>query len=404
MSFDFSPAALDREFPVRRNLVYMNHAAVAPLPRRVAEAITAHVENVRDRGAADWRSWYGMVEATRGKAARFIGAQPAEIAFLPNTSWGLNLVALGFPWKEGDNVVTDDMEFPSNAYPWRGLVSRGVECRIAKSRSGRITTEDIAALVDDRTRVVAVSWVAFHNGWVFPLSEIGALCRERGILSVVDGIQGLGALPIDVAASNVDVLCADAHKWLYGAEGGAVFYVAEGARERVPARAAGWWNTKTEGEYLEHRGVAQYQSARRYEPGTLPTANVAGLGAAIDLLQEMGSSRSRARCARGSPSAAGRSPRPSPWPPGSSPRSRHRATLEAGRRRSSRKAPSSRPAKARSASPRTPATTPGMSPGRSRRSTPSPRRPASLRPAPRRSRGPIRRRGRRGCGRPAGRA
>lgn len=287
MAFDFSPAALDREFPVRKNLVYLNHAAVAPLPRRVADAITAHVENVRDRGAADWRSWYGMIEVAREKAARFVGAASAEIAFVPNTSWGLNLVALGFHWKEGDNVVTDDMEFPSNAYPWRGLASRGVECRVAKNRDGRITADDIAALVDARTRVVAVSWVAFHNGWVFPLEEIGRFCRERGILFVVDAIQGLGALPLDVVKAQIDVLCADAHKWLYGTEGGAVFYVSESARERVPARATGWWNLKTEGEYLEYRGTP-CAGARRYEPGTLPTGNIAGLAAAIDLLNAMG--------------------------------------------------------------------------------------------------------------------
>jgi len=295
MSFDFSPAALDREFPVRRNVVYFNHAAVAPLPRRVADAITAHVENVRDRGAADWRRWFGMIEAVRGKAARFVGASAAEIAFLPNTSWGLNLVALGFPWKEGDNVVTDDMEFPSNAYPWRNLASRGVECRIAKNRGGRIAVEDLAALVDARTRVVAVSFVAFHNGFVFPLAEIGRLCRERGILLVVDAIQGLGALPLDVAAAGVDVLCADAHKWLYGTEGGAVFYVHEGAREKVPARAAGWWNVQSEGEYLEYRNPSLYAGARRYEPGSLPTANLAGLGAALDLLGEMGADAVRGR-------------------------------------------------------------------------------------------------------------
>jgi cysteine desulfurase/selenocysteine lyase len=294
VSFDFSPANLDREFPVRKNLVYLNHAAVAPLPRRVADAMTAHIENVRDRGAADWRTWYGMIEATREKAARFVGAASTEIAFLPNTSWGLNLVALGFPWKEGDNVVTDDMEFPSNAYPWRGLASRGVECRVAKNRAGRITAEDVAALVDGRTRVVAVSWVAFHNGWVFPLAEIGKLCRERGVLFVVDAIQGLGALPLDAVAAQIDVLCADAHKWLYGTEGGAVFYVNEGARERVPARATGWWNLKTESEYLEYR-AAPYSGARRYEPGTLPTANIAGLAAAIDLLNAMGRDPVRAR-------------------------------------------------------------------------------------------------------------
>lgn len=287
-AFDFSREALDREFPVRRNFLYFNHAAVAPLPRRVADAMTAHIASVRDRGAADWRAWYGMIESVREKSARLIGATVAEIAFVPNTSWGINLVALGFPWQEGDNVVTDDLEFPSNAYPWRGLAARGVACRVARSRAGRVTAEDLAALMDARTRVVAVSWVAFHNGFVFPLAEIGRLCRERGILFVVDAIQGLGALPLDVKAANVDVLCADSHKWLYGAEGCATFFVDERAREKVPARASGWWNLKTEGEYLEYRGATQYSGARRYEPGTLPTVNVAGLGAALDLLTAMG--------------------------------------------------------------------------------------------------------------------
>jgi cysteine desulfurase / selenocysteine lyase len=294
MSFDFSPEALDREFPVRRNLLYLNHAAVAPLPRRAADAMTAHVQNARDRGAADWRAWYGSVETAREKAARLIHAAASEIAFVPNTSWGINLVALGFPFTAGDNVVTTDIEFPSNAYPWRALAERGVECRVAKNRAGRIAADDIAALVDARTRVVAVSWVTFHSGFVLPIAEIGAICRERGILLVVDAIQGLGALPLDVEAARVDVLCADGHKWLYGTEGGAVFYVREGVREKVPARALGWWNLKTEGEYLEYRG-AIYSGARRYEPGTLPTANLAALSASLDLLAEMGPEAVRSR-------------------------------------------------------------------------------------------------------------
>jgi cysteine desulfurase/selenocysteine lyase len=287
MSFDFSSESLDREFPVRRNLVYLDHAAVAPLPRRVADAMTAHVESVRDRGAADWRKWFGMIEATREKAAAFIGASMSEVAFLPNTSWGLNLTARSFPWTAGDNVVTDDMEFPSNAYPWMALADRGVACRRAKSRDGRITAEQIAPLLDDRTRIVAVSWVAFHNGWVFPLAKIGALCRERGILLVVDAIQGLGALPLDVVSENVDVLCADGHKWLYSCEGGALFFVREGARDRVPALAAGWWNVRTKDRYLDY-ALDLVTTGRRYEPGTLPTDHVAALGAAIDLLNEMG--------------------------------------------------------------------------------------------------------------------
>jgi cysteine desulfurase/selenocysteine lyase len=285
--FDFAPGHLDLEFPVRRNLVYFNHAAVAPLPRRVEEAIRTHIENVRERGAADWRRWYADIEETRGRAARLVGARPGEIAFLPNTSWGLNLVAQAFPWKEGDNVVTDDMEFPSNAYPWLALEKRGIECRLARNRGGRVTLDDIVAKVDARTRIVAVSWVAFHNGWVYPIEEIGRFCSERRILFVLDAIQGLGALPLDVEKARVAVLAADGHKWMLAAEGCALFYVSEGARDLVPPAFAGWWNIKHEHDYLDY-ALEFHEGARRYEPGTLPTANVAGLSAAVGLLFEVG--------------------------------------------------------------------------------------------------------------------
>lgn len=287
MGFDFSSEALDREFPVRRQLVYFNHAAVAPLPRRVSDAIVAHTENTRDRGAADWRRWYGGIEAAREKAARLIGADRSAIAFLPSTSWGLNLVAQAFPWRAGDNVVGDDMEFPSNVYPWMLLAGRGVEHRRAKSRGGRITVEDIETLIDSRTRVVAISWVAFHNGWVYPVREIGALCRERGILLVLDAIQGLGALPLDVREVPVDVVVADAHKWMLGSEGCALFYVSESARERVPPPFGGWWNVRSDQSYLKYE-LDFFSGARRFEPGSLPTAQVMGLSAALDLIAEMG--------------------------------------------------------------------------------------------------------------------
>ena len=288
MPFDFSPENLDREFPVRRSLVYFNHAAVGAVPRRVSEAITAHVENVRDRGAADWRRWYADIEKARAKVAGFIGARASEVAFLPSTSWGLSAVAQAYPWREGDNVVGDDMEFPANVYPWMVLRRRGVEFRAAKSREGRVTVDDLAACVDSRTRVIAVSWVAFHNGFVYPIEEIGAFCREKGILFVVDGIQGVGALPLDVSRVPVDVFVADAHKWLLGQEACALFYVAENARERVPPVAAGWWNVRSEGGFLDYE-LDFYLSSRRYEPGSLPTAQIQGLGTAIDLLEEMGS-------------------------------------------------------------------------------------------------------------------
>ena len=287
MSFDFSRESLDREFPVRRNLIYFNHAAVAPLPRRVADAITAHIENVRDRGAADWRRWYAGVEDVRKQAAALMGARPSEIAFVPNTSWGLNMVAQAFPWIPGDNVVGDDMEFPANVYPWMNLAGRGVEFRPAKSREGRVTVDDIAARTDSRTRIVAVSWVAFHNGWVYPIEEIGEFCREKGILFVLDAIQGLGALPIDLGDVPVDVLVADAHKWLLGPEACAVFRVSENARDRVPPLAAGWWNVASGENFLDYK-LEFHLGGRRYEAGSPPTAQIHGLAAGLRLLQEIG--------------------------------------------------------------------------------------------------------------------
>lgn len=289
MSFDFSPENLDREFPVRRNLVYFNHAAVTPLPRRVADAIEAHLENLKLRGAADWRRWYADVARTREKAAAFLGAAGSEIAFAPSTSWGLNLVAQAFDWKPGDNVVTDDMEFPANVYPWMLLTRRGVECRFAKNREGRIGLDDIAARVDERTRIVAVSWVAFHNGWVYPLDAIGAFCRERGILFVVDAIQGLGALPLDLSKTPADVLVADPHKWMLGPEASAIFYVRESAADRLPPPFGGWWNVQgDEAEGFLAYELSFHPGGRRYEPGAIPIAQIMGLAASLDLLTAMG--------------------------------------------------------------------------------------------------------------------
>jgi selenocysteine lyase/cysteine desulfurase len=289
MSFDFSSANLDREFPVRKSLVYFNHAAVSPLPRRVSDAIVTHVENIRDRGAADWRKWYGGIDRTRQSVAAFLGAQASQIAFLPSTSWALNLVARSFAWKPGDNLVGDDMEFPSNALPWRLLESQGVEYRIVKNREGRVSSEAIASKIDGRTRMVAVSWVAFHNGYVFPLEELGELCRAKGILLVVDAIQGMGALPIDLSRTKVDVLAADAHKWLLGQECCTVFFVSDAARERLPPPFLGWWNIVAEEEqgFLAERW-RQQPGGRGYEPGALPTAQILGLEAAIGLLREIG--------------------------------------------------------------------------------------------------------------------
>jgi hypothetical protein len=376
VNFDFSAPNLDREFPVRRNLVYFNHAAVAPLPRPVADAIEAHAENAKTRGAADWRRWYADVESAREKAAAFVGARREEISFVPSTSWGLNLVAQAVDWKPGDNVVGDDMEFPSNVYPWMLLEKRGVELRLARNRGGRVTAEDIAAKIDDRTRVVAVSWVAFHNGWVYPIEEIGGLCRSRGILFVVDAIQGLGALPLplDVSRVAIEVLVADAHKWPYGSEGGAVFFVAERARESGAGPGLRLVESADRGRIPRVPGQALLEPALRAR--ILPTANPMGPPRRSTRSCGHGLTHPRAdsqsveafrlglRPAGGASAPASRSPREFSRP------GRPRATPAGGQRPSRRAASSSRRARASSVSPPTLATTSTKSLARSPKSTP----------------------------------
>ncbi len=274
-------------FPVTRNLIYFNHAAVGPLSIRAYEAMERHARDQREFGALHWREWYAEYERLRAAAARLIGARPDEIAILKNTSEGLSFVAEGYRWKSGDNAITTDLEFPSNYTPWRNLQQRGVECRVVRSRDGVFTVDDVEPLIDDRTRIVTLSSVAFHNGFPADLQAIGEVCARRGVLFCVDAIQSLGALPVDVRKSKISFLAADGHKWMCGPEGATIFYVAAEHRERLAVLEHGWTNINRHGKFLECE-VDLLPDARRFEAGSLNTNGIYGLRAGIELLLEIG--------------------------------------------------------------------------------------------------------------------
>jgi selenocysteine lyase/cysteine desulfurase len=270
-------------FPVTRNLIYFNHAAVGPLSIRAYEAMERHARDQREFGALHWREWYAEYERLRAAAARLIGARPDEIAILKNTSEGLSFVAEGYRWKSGDNVITTAFEFPSNYTPWKWLERRGVACRVASLP----TVDAIERLIDDRTRIVTISSVAFHNGFAADLDAIGEVCARRNILFCVDAIQSVGALPIDVRKSKISFLAADGHKWMCGPEGATIFYVAAEHRERLEVLEHGWTNINRHGKFLEC-DVDLLPDARRFEAGSLNTNGIYGLRAGIELLLEIG--------------------------------------------------------------------------------------------------------------------
>ena len=275
-------------FPVTQKYVYLNHAAVCPISLPVAERMLEYTADLLNNGYVRYEHWGNRIKKVRQLAAQFINASANEIAFAPNTSAGLSFVANGLNWQAGDNIVTADCEFPANLIPWRRISREfGVELRMARERDGRLETEEILSLIDSRTRVVSLSFVEFGSGFRNDLETIGRYCRERGVLFVVDAIQGLGALKLDVSACCIDALSADAHKFLLGPDGVALFYVSRQAMERIRPTLVGWTSVANPFDF-DSADQPYASSARRFEPGALNTTGIVGLGAAIDLFLNTG--------------------------------------------------------------------------------------------------------------------
>jgi len=276
------------EFPVTETYIYMNHAGVAPLSRRVQEAMAGFIENATFHGAVYADDWAETAEACRFAAAQFINADVTEIAFMKNTTQGILIAANGIDWKAGDNVVTTAVEFPANIYPWWSLKERyGVDTRMVPERDGRIYVEDIASAIDERTRVLTISHVEFASGFRNDIAALGELCRERDIWFVVDAIQGLGAVEVDVKSCNVDILAADGHKWLLAPEGAAIFYCADERREQLINTNIGWASVVNPRDFLNY-DLTQRPDATRFEEGSYNSVGLYGLKAAISLLQDIG--------------------------------------------------------------------------------------------------------------------
>ena len=275
-------------FPVTEEYIYMNHAAVAPLSTRVRDAMIGLVDDVTGNGSVNYEEWCQTYERTRESAARLVNARPHEIAFMRNTSDALSAVANGIDWREGDNVVTCNVEFPANVYPWMRLCEeRGITMKFTEEYGGRVDTGELLSKVDDRTRVVTISWVQFSSGFRSDLARIGKFCRDRDIIFVVDAIQGLGGLKLDVDRDYVDAFAADAHKYLLGPEGIALLYVSDRVIDRIKPTVVGWTSVNNYEQYLDYR-LDYREGAGRFECGTLNSAGVYGLGAGIELFLEVG--------------------------------------------------------------------------------------------------------------------
>jgi cysteine desulfurase/selenocysteine lyase len=275
------------QMPVAKSWAYFDHAAVSPIPYRTAQAMRSWIDQATQDGDVPWLQWSRKANAVRGLATRILNCKSSEIALVPNTTYGINIVAMGFPWRAGDSLVVPENEYPSNLLPWRGLERLGVEIRtIPVNASGKIDLDRIRNAIDSSTRLVAVSWVGYATGYRTDLADLCELVHRAGAKLCVDAIQGLGVFPLDTQQVPIDYAAADGHKWMLGPEGAGLLYIRESNLDQLAPVMVGW--NSVEDSYQFHADATRLKKdASRYEGGAANLAGLIGLAESLELLMEL---------------------------------------------------------------------------------------------------------------------
>jgi cysteine desulfurase / selenocysteine lyase len=280
-----SETPLDRAlFPITKRWAYCNHAAVGPLPQTARDAVTAVLDAQMNEGCAGILEYESHLEAIRAQTAAAIGATPDEVAFLRSTSDGALVAANGLSWREGDEIILPDSEFGANAYPWLNLRYRGVRVHFVRLRD-RLSVELLERCKTPRTRLVAVSYVSFLDGYRYDLKAIGAWCRSNKILFAVDAMQGFGCLPLDVAKWHIDFCYFGVAKWLLSPQGLSVVFVRRDIVDSLRPSHYSWRSVRRPMEFLDYAQELA-DGARRLEGGTVNYPAVIGFRESLKLMRQ----------------------------------------------------------------------------------------------------------------------
>ncbi len=289
-----SPTAADLAgwralFPITitRELVHLNHAGVSPVSTRVTGAMERFLHLSAHTGTLHYDQMEAQAELAREKFAQLIGAGVDEIAFVKNTSEGLARIANGLPLVKGDRIVTTNLEYPSNVYPWWHLGRRGVQTLMVNHHDGRVRIEEIEKALEPPTRLLAISSVEFGNGLANDLETLGRMCKERSVWFCVDAIQSIGVMELDVNRCGIDFLAADGHKWLLGTEGVGGMFVSKRVMADVDPVNVGWKSVVNRGDYFNYE-LRFPDSALKFEEGSLNLCSLWGFDAALGLILEVG--------------------------------------------------------------------------------------------------------------------
>jgi cysteine desulfurase / selenocysteine lyase len=280
------PIAARDLFPLTRRYIFMNHAGVSPMSERGRAALASLIEEQATKPHLSGATGE-MADRLRAAIGQLVGADPDTIGIIRGTAHGVSLLAQGLDWKKGDNVVGALGEHPANVYPWMALRDRGVELRQADLEDGRITADSVLSLVDDRTRVVALSHVQFLNGFRVDIERIGAELDKRGVVFAVDGTQSVGALKLNLSKLPVDYLSAGACTWQLGPKGIGFCYCRPELLSRLRPVLVGCGSVQNPTEYFRYE-FELCETARRFEESSASLLDMAGYLAALELLLEIG--------------------------------------------------------------------------------------------------------------------
>ena len=294
----------DCEYPAE-GIAYLDHAATGPLAGAARRAMEVHLDERARTAPNNFETLLPRLEAGRETLAALLGTETENVEYVPNTSYGINLVSQGLDWREGDRVAVPACEFPANVLPWLALERRGVAVDRIPAPRGRFMPEAVREIFTPRTRVLSVSWVQFLSGFRAPLAALAEICHERGVLLCVDAIQGMGALRMEMDALGLDLVASGGHKWMLGPQGAGFVGVSPRLRDRL-APTYGWLNGPVDWDDFGATDLSLHPDATRFRVGTFASAPILGLVASAQAFLDAGPAeverhvlRAAARVARG---------------------------------------------------------------------------------------------------------
>lgn len=267
--------------------IYFNHAAIGPLSIPVKEKLQQYLE---ERSSGSIENFGMLLEASsnaKRRLAMLLNAKKNRIAWTENVSAGLNILAQGLQWNPGDRIIINDVEFPSNVYPFLNLEQYGVEIDIVKSKNGKVDIEDYQKLITPKTKLISISAVQFLSGYRADLKSLGEICKSKNIVFCVDAIQATGVIKIDVEEMNIDFLAGGSHKWLMSLQGLAYIYITPELMERINQKYVGWLSVKDEWNLLDYN-LELKENASRFHLGTNSVIGIFALAQSLELFERYG--------------------------------------------------------------------------------------------------------------------